>query len=424
MRIVNRPWRGIRTGARIEESMNVGRNRRRSGAGGFWLIAAGAAIAVTFKLGFATLIASTPTAHATSDTSDLNVFVQVGQMRQLEGAPVVFEWSHIARRGASPFDRIGLHRIAPGPIAATHPQMVVLYLPGTNMNGEIAIANARYSLPVYLASRGADVWTLDYRTHFIPPETPPDKLTELQGWTDRVFVDDVKTAADFVATRTHRAKLFVAGFSRGAEFGYLFAALDPGRVAGLVILDGFIPSRPARAPPLKHFADDIGGRHLTYDKRKALMEAVIRNPDGPAPLPKYKSASDNLSHVVYDADGVFGGHGGLANPLGGFSDPAVLARVLAGYDRWWPAVQDYENPFDAQMLARLKITKIPVIAFASTNISRGWPDQVAGSAQATGSADVTVKRLAGWGHLDVICGTHAEDGVYAPLLDWLKRHQK
>jgi len=396
----------------------------RGHGAGFWLIAGGAALAIALKLGFAMLIPVAAASRSAAATPTLNVFMEVGQVYQLKGAPVAYEWSYIARRGPSAFDRIGLHRVATGPIAPLHPEIVVLYLPGTNMNGEIAVEDPNYSLPVYLATRGVDVWTFDYRTHFVSPDTPPETLAGMKGWTGRAFVDDIGVAADFVGSRTHRAKLFVAGFSRGAEFACFFAALHPRRVAGLVILDGFITRGPARALPQGRVASDIGGRHLTYEKRKALMEAVIRNPGGPAPLPKYKTASDNLAHVVYDSGGVFGGHGGLANPLDGFSDPAVLARVLVGYDRWWPAVQDYENPFDAQVLARLKGSRIPVIAFSSTNISSGWPAQVADSAAATGSTDVTVKRLAGWGHLDVICGTHAETEVYAPLFDWLRRHQK
>jgi pimeloyl-ACP methyl ester carboxylesterase len=400
-----------------------GRHRWSRGPGGFWLIAVAGALGIALKLGFAALISEAAAARPAASQSELNVFMQVGQVYQLKGAPVAFEWSYVARRGPSKFDRIGLHRIATGPIAPVHPGMVLLYLPGTNMNGEIAVEDPEHSLPVYLATRGVDVWTFDYRTHFVPPDTPLKRLAEMKGWTSREFVDDIAVAAGFVSARTHRAKSFVAGFSRGAEFAYLFAGLHPGRVAGLVILDGFIPSTPSR-PPAGRVADDIGGRHLTYDKRQALMEAVIRNPDGPAPLPKYKTAGDNLAHVVYDSGGLFGGHGGLANPLGGFSDPAVLARVLVAYDRWWPTVQDYENPFDAQVMARLRASKIPVIAFSSTNIAAGWPAEVAESAAATGSSDVTVKRLAGWGHLDVICGTHAEVEVYAPVLDWLRRHQK
>ena len=40
------------------------------------------------------------------------------------------------------------------------------------------------------------------------------------------------------------------------------------------------------------------------------MAAVISNPDGPAPIPKYKTARQNLEAVVYGAGGIFGGHGG------------------------------------------------------------------------------------------------------------------
>ncbi|HVB79985.1 MAG TPA: alpha/beta fold hydrolase [Candidatus Binataceae bacterium] len=352
-------------------------------------------------------------------------FSLIGAPRALKGAAGIYEWHFVAERGPSPFDRIGLHRIASGPAAPAHPEIVMLYLPGTNMNGEVAVDDPRYSMPLYLAAHGVDVWAMDYRTHFVPPDTPAEKLAVMAGWTDRVFEGDITAAAAFVRAKTYSEKLFIAGFSRGASFAYLFAATHPHRVAGLVILDGFVPRRLATAMPAGRVADDIGGRHLTYDKRQTLMEAVIRDPGGPAPLPKYKTAAENLEHVVYDADGVFGGHGGLANPQGGFSDPSVLARVLLGYDRWWPAVQnyeDYDNPFDAGALARLKASKIPVIAFASTNISNQWPAMVSRSAAATGSADLTIKRLQGWGHLDVICGTHAESEVFASVLAWLRRH--
>jgi pimeloyl-ACP methyl ester carboxylesterase len=351
-------------------------------------------------------------------------FSELGAPRALKGATGIYEWHFVAVRGPSPFDRIGLHRIASGPVPPAHPEVVMLYLPGTNMNGEVAIDDPRYSMPLYLAAHGVDVWAMDYRTHFVPPDAPAEKLAVMMGWTNRVFDDDIEAAAAFVLAQTHNGKLFVAGFSRGASFAYLFAALHPQSVAGLVIIDGFILRGAMPEMPAGRVADDIGGRHLTYDKRRALMEAVIRDPGGPAPLPKYRTAAENLEQVVYEAGGVFGGHGGLANPQGGFSDPSVLARVLIGYDRWWPAVQDYDNPFDASVLAQLKTSKIPVIAFASTNISARWPAMVAQSAAATGSTDVTVKRLAGWGHLDVICGTHAENAVYAPLLAWLRRHQR
>lgn len=397
----------------------------RKGARGLELAAAAIVLSVTIGLSASAIGADTASRGAGPVTGlQKNAgFMPAGAPRALKGASGVYEWHYVAVRGPSPFDRIGLHHVASGPTPPTHPELVLLYLPGTNMNGKITPDDPRYSLPLYLAAHGVDVWTLDYRTHFVPPYTLASKLGEMLGWTDGVFEGDIATAAHFVSVETGQPKLFVAGFSRGASFAYLFAALHPKQVAGLVILDGFVSRSPPKTRPVGLVADDIAGHHLTYAKRQALMRAVIRDPGGPAPLPKYKTAAENLAHVVYHADGFFGGHGGLANPLGGFSKPTVLARVLIGYDRWWPAVQNYENPFDAHVIAELRASKIPVIAFSSTNISPAWPAEVARSARATGSADVTVEQLAGWGHLDVICGNYAEKQVYEPLLAWLRRHQ-
>ena len=247
-------------------------------------------IAIAFCLALMLAIATAPGApRRASRRRRPQGFSQIGAPRALKGAAGIYEWHFVAERGPSPFDRIGLHRIASGPAAPAHPGIVMLYLPGTNMNGEVAIDDQRYSMPLYLAAHGVDVWAMDYRTHFVPPDTPAEKLAVMAGWTNRVFEGDIEAAAAFVSAKTHNEKLFIAGFSRGASFAYLFAAMHPQSVAGLVILDGFIPRRPAAAMPAGRVADDIGGRHLTYDKRRALMEAVIRDPGGPAPLPKYKT---------------------------------------------------------------------------------------------------------------------------------------
>ena len=349
-------------------------------------------------------------------------FRAVGAPRSFAAVPRVHEWTYELRRGSAPFDRIGLHRVTHGSKPLEHPGIVVLYLPGSNMNGEAAVDDPRYSLPLFMAGHGVDFWALDYRTHFIPPATRASDLAELKGWSNELFESDIETAARFVMRTTGRSRIFIAGFSRGVSFAYLLAARHPQEVEGLVLFDGWIPSDhgAAKLPP-NRYAGDIGGAHLTYEKRKALMEAVIANPDGPAPIPKYKTARENLEQVVYGAGGVFGGHGGLANPAGGYSDAVVLARMLVSYDRYWPAVQNYENSFTPADLARLAASKIPVIAFSSTNIGAQWPARVAQSAASTGSADVTVKTLAGWGHLDVICGTHTEAQVFTPALLFLRR---
>jgi pimeloyl-ACP methyl ester carboxylesterase len=351
-----------------------------------------------------------------------NRFELAGGPRQLVNAPTIYSTRYLDRIGPTFYDKIALHRVALGPRTVEHRAITVLYLPGTNMNGEIAVENPRYSLPVFLAQRGVDVWTMDYRTHFVPPEVTAATVDSVfRRWTNQEFAADVERAVNFILATTNSQQIYVAGFSRGVEFAYLFAAMHPGQVRGLIVLDGFIPRRPSSPVPPGRIVDDIGGAHLTYEKRHFLMQSVIANPDGPAPLPKYRTARENLMHVVYDAR-EFGGKGGLANPQRGFSDPVVLARVLIGYDRYWPAIQDYNNPFTPELLKSLKESKIPVIAFSSTNIAPDWPAWVLSSAKSTGT-DPTFSKLEGWGHLDVLCGNYAQAKVYQPIMNWLRQHQ-
>jgi pimeloyl-ACP methyl ester carboxylesterase len=291
------------------------------------------------------------------------------------------------------------------------------------MNGEVAIDDPRYSLPLYLAAHGVDFWALDYRTHFIPPATSQAGLAELAGWTNALFESDIDAAASFVRATTGVDRIFVSGFSRGVAFAYLYAAAHPNNVAGLLLFDGWIGDGRPGSPPPGIYAEDVSGRHLTWERRDALLRLVIANPAAPAPIPPYKNVADNLAHVVYDS-AAFGGKGALANPIGGFSDPPILARLLVRYDRYWPIVQDYRDTLTPAQATALSQSRIPVLAFSSTNFGPDWPHKVARSAAATGSADTTVITLAGWGHLDVICGTHADREVFAPAAGWLTRHSK
>ena len=366
-------------------------------------------------------------ARGTITHGEFSIFEQnwtlTGQPRALKGAPGIYEWRFATKRGPSPFDQIALHRVAAGPRPPGNPVAVVLFLPGTYMNGEIGVDDPRYNLMVYLATKGIDTWALDYRTHFIPPAMPEKDLSELKGWTDELFGSDIDATAAFVSATTHREKLFVSGFSRGVEFGYVYAARHPERVAGLVMLDGFLSDQPPAPGSPKGYAEDVGGQHLTFDKRKVLIQMVIANPDGPAPIPKYKTARENLEHVLYDS-AKFGGNGGLANPLGGFSDGPTLARVLLQDDRWWPSIQSYESVPTREQMLSLAGSKVPVIAFASTNLGAAWAGRVQRTALSTGSSDVTFTALQGWGHLDVLCGTEAESKVYAPSAAWIRRHAK
>ena len=361
-----------------------------------------------------------PLARAAAPTEG---FVPLGEAHSFKDAPTVTEWRFEDVRGTSPFDKIGLHHVVEGKEPPPEPAMVVLYLPGTNMNGVVAPDDVKHSLALFLASHGVDFWAMDYRTHYVPPDKTGDDLKELKGWTYDLFESDIEQAVSFIRAHTHHGKIVLVGFSRGVTNEYLYTAMHPESVGGIVALDGFISARAPKEPPPDDYADDIGGAHLTYDKRKTLMEMVIANPDGPAPIPKYQTARENLEHVVYDSR-EFGGHGGLANPQDGKSDPVELAKLLITYDRYWPKVQDFENPFTPDRLVALKKSRVPVIAFASTNIAPNWPSMVEQAAHSTGSADVRFTKFDGDGHLDVLCGNDSAAMVFAPTLEFIKRHRK
>ena len=161
---------------------------------------------------------------------------------EVPGVPGIYQWRFEASVGPATSDRIALHRFAQGPRARQRHDLTVLYLPGTNMNGEIALYDPRYSFPVYLATRGVDVWALDYRTHFVAPTATPGEISDLfKRWTNQEFASDVATAASFILKQTGSQKIFVAGFSRGVSFAYLFTALHPQEVAGIIALDGGLP---------------------------------------------------------------------------------------------------------------------------------------------------------------------------------------
>lgn len=341
------------------------------------------------------------------------------------------DWT-LARPPYGKYDRIGLHRYrGPKPSFAT-----LLYLPGTNMNGVVALHDESHNLWLYLAARGVDVFALDYRTHAIPPDTPAKALGALRQWDMAAFLGDVDAAAAWTRRQENRQSSFVAGFSRGAALAYAQALAHPRSVAGLVILDGsFKSAKPTGQYDAKAaieklqasgiWASDVGGKR-GWDARERLMESVIRDPAAKSPSPGYATTGDLLAHVLQTA----WGPGGLANPEGGISKPRVLATLLYGYDRYYPAIQEIESRSIAGHTddPRTHVDDgwgrmdMPIIAFASTGLGRDWTRDVLYSANRSGSHDVETHVLDGYGHLDVVVGENARAEVYRPVLAWICAH--
>lgn len=335
-----------------------------------------------------------------------------------------------ARPPGGVWDKVAVHRyLGPGPATAA-----LVYLPGTNMNGSAALTDEDHNLWVFLATRGVEVWALDYRTRAVPPDAAREELAALRGWTMEAFVEDARAAAALARRESGRAKLFVAGFSRGVWLSYALACREPDTVAGLVLLDGAFKNHapkaafdyPAALGKLEAsgaWANDVAGR-LGWDARQKLMDTVAASPGAPATDPKFETLGDQLASLLQLA----WRPGGLANPQGGMSQPRVLARLLAGYDRYYPAIQDVEGrgigdhdddprtPIDD----RWGELALPILNVTGTGMGGDWVLNSIYSADKSGSPDVTLVVLERYGHLDVIVGEKARREVYEPALEWIR----
>jgi hypothetical protein len=309
------------------------------------------------------------------------------------------------------------------------------------MHGEIIIPTERYDLRLYLAKRGIETWTLDYRTHFVPREQIYDS-SFMQSWTTEAFVEDVTTAAHFVREISRTQKIFVGGFGHGATFAALYAARS-GRedLWGLVLLDGYVLDPPdveslyrERTPSPSWFADDLEGRYMPYKRWMKILQDIIDDPSGPdfLPVPVFNNRAEALAHFLY-VNANFGARGGLSNAKEGYADVIVLAHIFQHQDRYWPRVQNHggfdlqrhlaDSQFDYEQA--LTVMNVPILTFASSNMDKAgflWTERIKYTVEATATTDIQYRVLENWGHLDVLFGTAAAQEVFQQVAEWIIRH--
>lgn len=339
----------------------------------------------------------------------------------------------LAREPGGSHERIQLHRYR----GSATTRAVLLYLPGTNMNGHAAVTSEDHNLWLYLARRGVEVWALDYRTHFVPPDSSAEQHAFMAAWTLESFVEDARVAAAFARAESGFSSLFVAGFSRGVTLAYALVCVEPrDAVAGLVVLDGLFKRHSAGSagdaqrlpPPGKGPHSTDVARGIGWESRHRLMSAAASNPAAPSQDPAFESVGDQVSAILYGA----WRPGGLADPVHGVSRVEVLARLLDGYDRYWPAIQnvegrrlasrsdDPETPIDDAWGE----FSLPILYFGATGMGPDWILDGIYSAVESGSEDVTLHVLEGYGHLDVLVAERAAAEVFEPTAAWLLERAK
>lgn len=263
---------------------------------------------------------------------------EVLKERPIEGVPGITEtrWQLERRRGNAARDRIQVHRYRGDGEA----RAALLYLPGTHMNGylpgrrgEVIYANPTedHNLWLFLAKRGVEVFTLDYRSHFIPVE--PADHAYMRDWTLDRYVDDAMEALSLVRGESGRAQVFVVGFSMGATLAYgVVNVASAEEFAGLIVLDGSFKQPPggrsferARATAmiekLGRWSIGVAGG-IGWDNRQQLMESVINDPTQPRDDRPGETVGERLTRLLARSGP------GVWATAGVHSDVQVLAALL------------------------------------------------------------------------------------------------
>ncbi len=179
----------------------------------------------------------------------------------LELIPELEEYAWVLERPPYEiWDKIGLHRLVK---TGEEPIGVIVIFPGTSSSGEQLISEDYYlryiaaidadeekvneirekrkshSITHYLALRGWDVYTMDYRTHFVPNTYTQDDLKFMAEWGWKMYMEDAELVIDKVKDVSGADKVFLGGESFGGMAAMNYASMHwEEDLDGIVLLDG------------------------------------------------------------------------------------------------------------------------------------------------------------------------------------------
>ncbi len=362
------------------------------------------------------------------------------------------------------FDKIALHRLVYEPNnwkaipgrPSPNKKKVIFIIPGTWSKGSSTIDEERYALNIFLANRGYDVYSMDFRTSYLP-NLPYDQFAEYgydvsstADWTYGAFREDIKACVDKVKRVSRAKKIFLAGRSRGGTQMWIYASKYWKKdLKGLIGLDGGSPF-PSSSPPRSKEEYDAAiaafkaaGMYLSevsgYEQSQyagavpyshnavgfeSLDDAVLATkanyPWAEYPPPEPVETVSDL--VAYGAHFAWG-NGKVTNYYGGFIDLDILIKVEKNFTRYWPMVQNVERSNDLDYAENDAEIDLPIIYFGSELGCPGGICLTPGLPLRAASTDVTIVYLEDFGHLDVYVGTYSLQEVKEPLFEWLNQRK-
>ena len=352
------------------------------------------------------------------------------------------------------YDRIGLHRVVKADI---EPRGVFFLLPGTWSSGEQLISNPpednwtkteNYTISLYLANRDFDVYSIDYRTHFVDPYLDPENLSFMVDWGWDQWISDIKEAVDLAKEVSGAERIFMSGESFGGGAAANYASLyweedlkgilprDGGTVAKDpegVTNEYDLPAAIDEMNATGTWSREVGGEELPG--AVFVFQYATENPGAPAEYPPgeplFPPFNPNTSQPwanITEWAAFMLDYAGVTNIYEGYGKPSVMIYIMSTFDRYWPtrlslesaAIADWDNcphvvyDFDDHY----REIGVPLLGFLNDRYYTGeWRFR-----HGIANPDFTGIMLPGYGHLDVFSGEHSEEDVSEPTYQWLIAH--
>ncbi len=359
-----------------------------------------------------------------------------------------------------PYDKIGLHRLVKSGVTS---KGAVFIDPGLYGSGEQLISNppsSNYSAdesssqPIYWANRGFEVYSIDWRAHFLPITMNKSQAAAVAvNWGYVQYINDMKEAVDKTKDLSGTSKIFLAGFSWGGAVAMFYASQYWQQdLKGLILLDGgenTIKSanvtnsvnattrinqfRAAGMLVVEWPQSILNG---TVSGMLFAVQNAVQNPGAPAEWPlgtplqptinplTNKTWTNITEYIAYQMYSIK-----YTNVYAGYGNIAAIVQFWAGCDRYWPtrlvaeqlAMRDWNNcpflPYDFD--DHYQEINVPTLTLRTEM----WGIPNYGN-YANGMATTDFSRivLSNYGHLDVYTGPYSARDVSEPVYLWMISH--
>lgn len=381
----------------------------------------------------------------------------------------VWEYDYLLTMGTGPFNQVGVHRVVQvedgKPIVA--PKSVFLAHGDIwGFNGAfLGGTHSDYSMPVYLASKGVDVWGIDLGWTLIPAGA--NNLTPLKSWNLQRDVTDLERAIAVArqiraATGSPSGPMPLLGWSRGGWIGYALlneeTQLPPSQrqVSGFISVDNdFKTDDPATqsfwCSTEQAISADIAAHFYAFDDTAYSQAGTLaeNDPNGTSP---FDPPLTNLQFSLVVGAATFQ-FGPTFTPFyhfvaGTFPNNDVTAMPTAlrytSLDRWEQFLAS-SSPYEPTTM------ELDTAAITCGDTPSPYDDHLAdirvpvfyvGAGGGFGSAGLYALSLLGstdktsmivsfqppdnagldFGHVDLFNASNAEQAVWNPIYHWLNAH--